>query len=496
MSDAHIIVTDSGRFYEDGQEAFDRLMTEVGASAAPKLMLFVHGGLVSEADGRDGAAFLHQALTPTRPDWTSGYLVWRSGLAEILGVRHERLAQNRLFNRLVAKTLARVSEHVVAPGIAATVAALAETDLEAAMAAAEAAPVRTAAEVRADLESKGEAERTDYVEDLTEEQLNGSAIAAYISRDAELSALIAAAGAEPDELLDREIIDEIDARTIVGPGSAGDRATAAGPVILYHVVRAAYRVLRRFVTERDHGLGPTVVEEVARELYLASIGAWVWGTMKSDMRRHFDRDGPGTALLDRVDALARSGKETRLMIVAHSAGSVFACHLAQRAARLSGNLLVELVFLAPAVRMDEAVELLVEQPARIDKIRHFALGDHYEKTDNLKPTSFGRIYSRSLLYLVSGVFERTPRGRSYADAPIAGMERHFRVNAHHTAEETAVRRRFRGLIAGQNPDRLVLSVTGASTPAGHRSTAETHGGFYRDDDTCHSLIHLMLHGFD
>ncbi len=483
MTAPYIIVTDSGRFYRDGAQRFEELFDRVETSAEAKLLLYVHGGLVSEENGRDEAAFLNGYLEQFEAQgWYAGYLVWRSGLGEVLGIGHNRLADDPLFRRIVEKTLQRVGRHAL-PDEGIALAAFAEADLETAMATAEVVPVEDAATIEAKLRATGEAGYVEHVEELSEQQLEESDFAEELRSDPEFMALVEgtalAARADVLENLDEDVRREIQARTVAGPAGLSLSASPAGIVLIIHIVRAAYRVLKRFVTDRDHGLGPTVVEEIARELYLDRIGAWVWSTMKSDMRRHFDRDGPGTALLDRARAIAEGGKPVRLMVVTHSAGSVFACQLARNAANLPANLRIDLVFLAPAIRMDEAVDLLVDRPNKVDNIRLFALSDQREKADNLKPTPFGAIYRRSLLYLVSGVFERTERGRPYADAPIAGMERHFRANSFHNTSETRVRTKFRGLITEHAPDRLVISPTTASAPAGHRTSAETHGDIIR-----------------
>lgn len=494
MMGPDIILTSNGQFHGEGRDTFERIMGALEQSATPKLFLFVHGGLVPESSGRAQAAALDMNLIQAGTDWQRGYVVWRSGIGEVLGDLHERLAKTRLF-RLVTRRALNFASGFAAVDRGA--ALLAETgDLEAAMAAADRIPTPTEQEFRATLAAERETRRVQRVENLTESQLTSTRFGRTLLDDAEYRAAVAdlvdarERGRDRGGL-DEEIWNEIDART-AARGSA-ERAAVAGIVIGYHAVRAAYRVLKRFYYRRDHDLGPTVVEEVARALYLGAIGAWFWREMKADMRAHFGKAGAGGELLTRLGALAGDrGKDVRLLISAHSAGSVFACKLASEAAKLSPKLRVDLVFMAPAIRMDEMVDLLADNQARANNVRMFTMEDRLEKRDHLSGNIFGNIYRRSLLYLISGVLED---GGNYPDAPISGMERHFRTNARHNRAEAAVRRRFRAYFVGKTPSRLSLSKTPPGTPEGQRTEASQHGGYPLNEQEQRSVIHIMTTGY-
>jgi len=493
---ARIIISDSGRFVLDGRQVFDALIDDVAHAKERNLLLYVHGGLVDENEGKREAEDLDALFSQLEPHWHSGYLVWRSGLFEVLGLSQPRLQRNPMFRRLVERTIDLTGRHaLIHPGAAVRSGA---EPLETLMARLDGEPTVDPAALEARI-GADETRRAHAIDDLPEQAVTDTPIYRDLAADPELAALIAAQqddrGGEAD-MLDASIWREVDGRVIGTPGDRAALESALGLSVLYHAARAAYRVIKRLLTRRDHGLGPTIVEEVARELYLAAIGAFVWNTMKDDMRAHFDNGAPGTLLLDRIAdmATADTSRKVRLLVLTHSAGSVFGVHLAHHARRLPANVSVELIFLAPAIRLDEATRLLIDQPARFADTRMFALTDRFEQDDHLYNSPFGALYHRSLLYLVSGVFEWTDRGAYYPDAPIAGMERHFGPNPHHDKAEAAFDQRFRALFAGHVPDRIAQPPS-VGNPPGHQTDAHYHGGFWGDPQTKTSVVEVMLHGF-
>jgi hypothetical protein len=108
----------------------------------------------------------------------------------------------------------------------------------------------------------------------------------------------------------------------------------------------------------------------------------------------------------------------------------------------------------------------------------FTMHDDYESKDVLVPG----LYTRSLVYFVSGVLEdEDPK-------PIAGLERWLRADAPDPKNNLAAARAFMNQ-AGKN--RLVLSRTGDAAHKGLQCLAISHGDFDNEPQTLASLQFLL-----
>ena len=103
--------------------------------------------------------------------------------------------------------------------------------------------------------------------------------------------------------------------------------------------------------------------------------------------------------------------------------------------------------------------------------------DEVEKKDHLVPF----IYTRSLLYFISGVLEEE------VDAPIAGMHRFW---AGTKPFDDAYLVDTQNWLKAGGKNRSVLSGTTGDN-AGLESKSVTHGGFDDDDATRKSLTHIV-----
>ncbi len=273
----------------------------------------------------------------------------------------------------------------------------------------------------------------------------------------------------------------------------GHKAVFTGLKLAKHAAKILYRVVERFVRRRDHGVYATVVEELLREVYLDDVGGLIWGSMKNDGRDTFDRSAQskqprgGWTLVDEIGRAYARGDRPPISIVAHSAGSIYACHLliALQAARRDPHhplpadfKLDNLVFLAPAARFDLFARTLAVAEDLFETFRMFTLRDELEAGYWEVPV----LYPRSLLYFVSGVVERDGDD-SHVDCPILGMERYYDENAYPDASLAAVRRFL------SEPGRVVLSPTRGAVDAS--STAQTHGAFDSDDKTLESVVEML-----
>jgi len=268
-------------------------------------------------------------------------------------------------------------------------------------------------------------------------------------------------------------------------------------VVAVAAAGAAYRVLKRFADGRDHGVGPTVFEEICRALYLDMVGAAAWDLMKVEARAHFNTGALGSRLLNAVAAIVEH-KPVRVLLIGHSAGGIFTSRFAREAAALPPNVTVDTILLAPAIRLDEAADLLATGEARPGGLRIFTMPDAIERRNALDGTLFGHLYEGSLLYLISGVLETRIRShgkpRSYADAPLLGLERHLTARGKLDAAERKAQKAIQRLIAAA-PDRVIYSKTAANVPPGHATTATVHGGYWCNPDTVASIIQIARHGF-
>jgi hypothetical protein len=101
----------------------------------------------------------------------------------------------------------------------------------------------------------------------------------------------------------------------------------------------------------------------------------------------------------------------------------------------------------------------------------FTMKDEWERQDRLVP----RIYTRSLLYFISGALEADP------DVAIAGLARHFSGEAPYVTPDLLKIRRW---LTAPGANRLVLATTGQALP-GFGSMALHHGDF--DDEEAPSV---------
>jgi hypothetical protein len=137
------------------------------------------------------------------------------------------------------------------------------------------------------------------------------------------------------------------------------------------------------------------------------------------------------------------------------------------------------VFLAPACTYKLFADTLQACKNRIASMRIFAMTDQLEQADVIVPG----VYTRSLLYLVSGVFEDAP------DTPILGMQRFFSAEAPFN-KWPEVPLAFTYLSASQHNN--VWSLIDADN--GFSSHAQKHGDFYSEEVTLTSLGYILTNG--
>ncbi|WP_395725201.1 hypothetical protein [Nakamurella sp.] len=162
----------------------------------------------------------------------------------------------------------------------------------------------------------------------------------------------------------------------------------------------------------------------------------------------------------------------------HSAGAIFHSRFVPAVVALggsSGPTFGTLQLLAPALRVDDfSSTLLPLVGAGVDSLVLYTMTDAAEQAD-----SCFRVYRRSLLYLVSELFEDP------TDSPLLGMEVAIRASRELLAT-------FGLDPAEQRAAEVVWSPTPPDAPPGRRSMAVSHGGFDNDVDTMNSVAGRIL----
>ncbi len=207
-------------------------------------------------------------------------------------------------------------------------------------------------------------------------------------------------------------------------------------------------------------------------------GRALWREMKSGASLPFVEAlpsdtaiGAGSKVLQAfVSALASSSKPKQIHLVGHSTGMILLTWLLQRLSKLAPQLQIQTVsLLAPAgtvTLFTEVLQPFLKAPFpdfRISEMTIYNLNRKLEEDDNV-----GRVYNKSLLYLVSRAFEE--------DIPekILGMEKY---------SETVGRRKL---------PRLNIHYSSGDV-AGARVTAnKTHGGFDNDPLTMNHVLRRIL----
>lgn len=505
---ATIIATRDGAIDESDRSAFQSILTGLSGK---KIWLHLHGGLVPEGSGREIAERLRGAAEAggfgLKDDWTQIYVVWRTGAFETLKANWTDLFENdRLYKAILKRLIEFVAGKVglrdqggraIGQHFVLTPQRIRELldarpdhdpfqDVEDVLSAdgGGRGPM-VSSQDDFDLEEEfktllsRDIDFNDAVEDLA------SAVTVQAGR-AQGAAGDAEAGLASLARLDAEIQRQVTGALPTEPG-ARLGSLAVAHFLLKHGGRIAVRCIQRFRARRQHGLYPTIVEELARECYGDLIGATIWGMMKKDAGDHFKPEGLGSALL----AACAQTQPKRLAVTAHSAGSIWVAAMLKAAPPTLAPL--DLALLAPAVRMDVFADALATSSAKIRRCRMFTMKDELEVKDPVLGKGKAFIYPCSLLYLVSGLFEEQKRAgnmEAFPDAPILGMQRFHLDDGAWLKDPDQIAARTRVLDFFKEPNRSILYAR-ASGGLGESSDAASHGAFDTDKQTLASVVHFL-----
>ena len=481
----HVLDIDEGRLMS-GRPAMASAFQKARLSGKPIVMHF-HGGLVSRSSALAGAPALQLFYEsanayPVIP-------VWKTGPWEVAQDIWLKIAVEALFKILVDRVAglvhARMKDFVgtrslsverTLPSVTTDVLADSSTgdgDFSAAFLGLDVNSVR----------GEKDLALTDFQRKSMEEALR---------KDKELNLVVDAVLQGADLPLD-EGMRSVDVSRAALPlpsvadrnallelrGEANTRGLGVGTALA--VITLVTKVIGRFIHRSDHGLHATVVEEVLRKFYLGAVGTAAWTKIKEYATNAFaagTQNAAGTALIDEIKAIPA---EQRIMLVGHSAGSIFICELLKHFD--GSDKRFEIVFLAPAATVDLFNEAVIKHQQFLAvasdgdlKFRMFSMNDKYESRDTLvRNTPVGDLtwfYPRSLLYLVSGILEEDAKGAA-VDAAIAGMQRVYSPSYRNATMPEVLS--VRAFVEGQSKRRVWAVQDDPDTRLCSNSTS--HGGF-------------------
>lgn len=258
--------------------------------------------------------------------------------------------------------------------------------------------------------------------------------------------------------------------------------------IIAVVGKITFAVLKRYHKQTHHDFYPTIVEEAFRVIYLDKIGQWGWSAMKDKAADMFAdntaREGHqqyvGSYFLSALQAhyqkRTQSGKKFSIELLGHSAGSIALCHLLKTtSSRHNGLHFNNMVFLAPACRTDLFTTTAI--PALnngiFKKFRMYTMDESYEKKDHCIPY----LYTYSLLYLVSGLFE------DETDAKIMGLHEQLKADGRYA--DFAELQTLKNFMANHI---LALSINTTATDQSVWTDAVKHGDFDNNKHTLGSIL--------
>jgi hypothetical protein len=439
-----------------------------------RIVLHFHGGLVNRDSGQRIAENLAEVYLDAGAKPV--FFVWQSGVFEIISGNLRQIVGEGVFRRILHLVLKFAAGKV--RDDAGSAGARAIGDL----------PVPPSHEVDAELQARAAGREpfaglptTHDVSELTDAERDAFLLDG--ESDGELQAHV-----DEPTLMSADVVRELDAA-----GPAGARSFVGAALLVRKSLTVLERVIGRYRDNSDHGLYPTVVEELLRAFYLGSVGGAVWSAMKAETLDTFDDAVPargGRLFLNKLESLfARPESQwPQLTLVGHSTGAVFIDHFLsalaerQKAGTIPAGFAVRnVVFLAPACTTEHFAKVVNEHNKLVDRFRMFTMDDEHERADRV----LGAVYPRSLLYLVSGLLEVD--GSESRCVPVTGLARYL-AGPDHAKEHVRVVRQY---IGAGDQHRLVTSPSPAGAPPGMRAGAVSHGAFDNDPLVQQSLRHMI-----
>ena len=194
----------------------------------------------------------------------------------------------------------------------------------------------------------------------------------------------------------------------------------------WKLAKAINRMLRRYRKHRAHGPITTLQEEIYRETMLfdtsiEDIAINHWELVYKHAKIIWEKEIGKDLLAD------LNSRSIKIDLISHSAGSIVISslvnHVIQNRETYPKIRFNNIIFVAPAVttKMFENTIIDNERSNIYNNFITYNLSDKCEVKDQV---GLELLYSRSLLYFVSGVAEKVGKG----DTPILGMQRYLEGN--------------------------------------------------------------------
>lgn len=453
--------------YDSSPSDVDNLFKYLEENDIERLLVYFHGGLVSEASGMGSAEVMRTSFADAPSKTHAVTFVWETGLWETIVENLSSKSNDNQFRKVlnfVIKLIGKKSGIDSRGGGETLDTATIETEK---------------------LKEYPFAELNEQLKNTTDQGSRGGGILfdeedevgflADLKKDSD--SMIRA----EDEMADEEI--EVAATDSDGGDSKGLLLT-----IGTLVAKIAFAVLKRYAKETHHDFYPTVVEETFRKLYIDRIGKWGWSEMKEKAQEMFaDNEGlsgddlhAGTYFLKLLEAHYQkrqtAGKKFTIELVGHSAGSIAICNmLAATSENFKELKYNNVVFLAPACRTDLFIAkgIPAKENGVFKKFKMFTMQEQYEKKDYC----VRYLYTYSLLYLVSGLFE------DETDAKIMGLHEQFKAEDRYSKfEELKVINKF------ITSNKLALSKDIENADNSMWTDSLRHGDFDNNSATLKSIL--------
>lgn len=451
--------------YPSTPASVNALFDYLRSTQAQKLTLHFHGGLVSTEDGAKIAEVMKKNYEGVSHPVS---FIWETGVMKTILHRFEEVDQTEIFILLKKIVIRKAAEHLGGEsgtkGVTPVTAATIETEIK------KETPFQAYDDL---LENNAKQYSESDISDLE------NLIASELEIDF-------AMGHPLPEVIERDgPSDPYINQNLVPPAGINDDARAwISPKMIFHITKVTMRVILRFREGADHGFYPTVIEEICREFYIGQLGKLIWDEIKDKARAMWaDNTGlqdselhAGRYFLDQLSKHKTLNPEFTVDLVGHSAGSIVICHLLDVVDKHYPHLLPmrNILLLAPACRTDLFTASLLEKPNRFREIRVFTMDEKTEQEDKCVPI----IYTRSLLYLISGLLEEE------SGAAILGLASQLkRKKPYDSPSQVSVAQYLK--------DKTIYSPSPTGAKDGAASTAKKHGDFDNDCPTLKSLKFII-----
>lgn len=488
------VVLKDGRFDLTSRSDLDNILADVGQQPSRPLVVHFHGGLVGLQNGLSGAAFFKNKYEGAggRPV----FFVWESGWNEVLEQNLPQIFKEAIFQQLLLRVTqfaqAKLSQSATPMGMGGKGLGLLHVEeaalgreIDKAQSDPTYEPFRDVRPGELEVEQFTQTEILQVQSALQNDvtlQMQASAIA--LSMQAPVSTTVAGKGvrvqASGATLMSPTVLKEMRSPADSSKGLFG----LASVRIVAGTVKTLIRIIDRFAQKRDHGFYKTVVEEILREFYIDNAGQFFWNGMKKETVDAFgpdDRVFGGTAFLKGLASLSAAAKlPNRIILVGHSAGSIYISHFLENARKALPTTAFEVILVAPACTFDQLDNTLQSSTPAIAKLRVFGMSDEREQANVLVPL----LYPSSLLYFVSGLLEDEP------DKPLVGMQRYYSGKNPYTSSQITDVTSFSELV---KPN--AMDWADCADGPGYNCDMKSHGGLDQAPALIASLQYIVQKGF-